>query len=107
PLGRGDNHQGMQLPDARIGVLPADPAQHRAVSVAGDAADLAWFKRLIYLGVSGCEVGPGIGRLVTKPVNECMRGLLDSGCIMGLKIRDMHVTVPLLGVPASVVGQLS
>src|SRR5689334_11944283 len=84
----------MQLPDPRIGMLPADPAKHSAISVAGDTAHLAWLQRLVYLTASLDEIGPGIGCLLTKPGNERLGGLLDGCCIIRLKIGDLHGAFP-------------
>src|SRR5262249_28910702 len=92
-LGGGSDHQWMQLPNPRIGQTPANPAQHAAVCVTGDTTELAWLKRLVYLTPGRCKVGPGIGRMRTKPDMERLGSLLNGDVIIRVKIGDLHATL--------------
>src|SRR5215211_2832685 len=92
-------NQRMQLPDSRIVQAPADPAQHAAIRVTGDPAQLAWLKRRMHLGTGGCEIGPGLWCLVMKAGNERFCGLLDDCCIIRLKVNDLHASVPAYDHP--------
>jgi hypothetical protein len=74
--------------------MPADPAEHAAIRVAGDPTHLSWFKCLFHFGSGRCEIGPGIGRVVTKSDNQRVRGLFDGHVITRLKVRNLHAIVP-------------
>jgi hypothetical protein len=94
PLSREMDNQGMQLPNPRVGVATTNPAEHRAIIVPGDTTHFAWPKRLMHLRTGCCKIRPGIWRLVTKPGDERLSGLLDGYGIIRLKIRDLHAIAP-------------